>query len=180
MKLYPRPKVYGFFNALYTMSWGKWTAKIDKKVDKKLKEQSPKRHRFHNLFILMLNTSRLQQRKMVSHLKSTGVHLGLITKLIESDIFLSGFWDPPSCQSAPILFAFPLILLLLWDEQWAHLTSKTCLKHSLAFRIKVRSACQGRGYGKGAMTASRWQKPNVTITVRVFVLNLRWNLLHTE
>lgn len=106
--------------------------------------------------------------------KSTGVHLGLITKMIESDIFLSGFWDPPSCQSASILFAFPLILLLLWDEHWVPLTSKACLKHSLAFRIKVRTACQGctamKWYGKPAMTASQWQKLNMTITVWVFVL----------
>lgn len=29
--------------------------------------------------------------KIFYHSKSTGVHLGLITKLIESDIFLSGF-----------------------------------------------------------------------------------------
>lgn len=132
---------------------------------------------FQNFNIKHLPSSAL---KIFYHSKSTGVHLGLVTKLIESDIFLSGFWDPPSCQSAPILFAFPLILLLLRDERWAPLTSKTCLKHSLAFRIKVRAACQGciamHWHGKAAMTASQWQKLNMTITVWIFVLNLQSNL----
>lgn len=124
----------------------------------------------------MLNTS-FSTLKIFYQSKSTGVHLGLIAKMIESDIFLSGFWDPPSCQSPSILFAFPLILLLLWDEHWVPLTSKACLKHSLAFRIKVRTACQGctamEWYGKPAMTASQWQKLNMTIKVWA----LFWNAI---
>lgn len=52
-------------------------------------------------------------RVQTFHHRSTGVHLDLVTKLIKSDIFLSYFGDPRSCQSAPILFAFLLILLLL-------------------------------------------------------------------
>lgn len=119
---------------------------------------------FQNSFILMLHLTS-STVKIFYQSKSPGAHLDLITKLIESDIFLSGFWDPPSCQSDPILFAFPLILLLLWDEHWAPLTSKTCLKHSLAFRIKVRTSCQNCTalccHGKAAMTQSQWQKLNM-------------------
>lgn len=165
----------------------KWMARMITKANKKLQEQSWQIHQPLKKTLISeldyINFKHLMSSTVETfyHLESGGVHLGLITKLIESDIFLSGFWDPPSCQSAPILFAFPLILLLLWDEHWAPLTSKTCLKHSLAFRIKVRNACQGctamHWHGKAAMTASQWQKLNMTITERVFVLNLqshRW------
>lgn len=138
---------------------------------------------FQNLFRLMLHLTS-STAKIFYQSKSTGAHLGLVTKLIESDIFVTGFWDPPSCQSHPILFAFPLILLLVWDEHWAPLTSKTCLKHSLAFRIKARTSRQSRTatrwHGKAAMTESRWQKVNMTITMLIQCKRVAKHRFHTQ
>lgn len=111
--------------------------------------------------------------KCFYHSKSTGVRLGLVARLIESGSFLCCTWDPPGCQSALILFGFPLILPLLWDEHWAPLTSKTCLKHYLALSIKVRATRQGcaatRQCDKAAMTDSQLHEQKVTITVRVWL-----------
>lgn len=111
--------------------------------------------------------------KCFYHSKFTGVRLGLAAWLIESGSFLCCAWDPPGCQSSLILFGFPLILPLLWDEHWAPLTSKTCLKHYLALSIKVRAARQGcaatRRCDKAAMTVSQLQEQKVTITVRVWL-----------
>lgn len=122
------------------------------------------------LGLLSMNINHLVSLRVKTfHHQSTGVHLDLVTKLIKSDIFLSYFGDPRSCQSAPILFAFLLILFLLWDEPWAPLTSKACQKLCL---VKVKTVCQVctavNWHGKAIMTASQWQKLSMMSTMWLF------------
>lgn len=70
---------------------GKMDSKNYYKADKKTKRTMLKKTLISQLVYINVKHLTSSTAKMVYHLKSTGVHLGLITKLIESDIFLSGF-----------------------------------------------------------------------------------------
>ena len=109
------------------------------------------------LFYIHIKTYQVFNSQIFYHLNYTGVHLGLITKLIESDMFLSGFWDPPSCQSAPILFAFPTHFAppLRWARSAADIKD---LSETLPGLRNQSKSCVSRLHSQRAdMVKPRWQ-----------------------
>lgn len=94
MNPYSRPKAYGFCKAFYNMEngWRNIFTTQTKHYKTKVYKHTDclRRHTAVSVIseLIYINVKHLTSSTVK---KSTGVHLGLITKLIESNIFLSGF-----------------------------------------------------------------------------------------